>query len=344
MALILKDITYKIQEFEIKSTNLTIANGEYWIILGESGSGKTLLLDIIAGFRRPKNGSIYYKNKNIISIPIHKRKFAYVTSENTLFPNLTVEKNLLFANKSTSEETKEIINLFNISLLFKKYPNELSSGEKQKISLARAILSKPEILLLDEPLSAVDVSARYELILLLRQLHRKGFTIIHVTHNINEALTLSEKVAIMFKGQIIQTGTISEITKKPATPFVAKLTGIKNVYTSSYIDKNLYVTDNNVKIMVNTETNYPQAIIIISSTDIVLSKNIIKSSMQNYFKGTVQDIIRFENNIDVIVNIGILIHATITTKSLQELNLQIGQEILVYFKASSVRVLPYAGY
>lgn len=344
MALTLHNITYKIESFQLSSINLTIQKGEYLIILGESGSGKTLLLDIIAGFRTKISGNIYYNNNNINSLAIHKRKFAYVTADNTLFPHFSVKKNLLFSNKSLPDEINNVIKWFNLSTLLSKYPHELSSGEKQRVSLARAILSKPEILLLDEPLSSVDVSARYELMLLLRQLHRKGFTIIHVTHDINEALTLSEKVAIMQKGQIIQTGSLIEVIKNPITPFVAKLTGVKNVFTASYIEQNAYLIENKAQIMVNSETNYEKAIIIIPATDIVLSNTVLQSSMQNCFKGVIQDIIHLEKGIDVIINIGIHVHATITNKSFEELSLKIGQDIFIYFKASSVKVLPYTRY
>ncbi len=344
MALVLENISYKIQNFNLKSINLTIKHGEYCVILGESGSGKTLLLDIIAGFRKPLFGNIFFNERNILSLPIHKRKFAYVTADSSLFPHISVKKNLLFSSKATSNELSDIIKWFNLYKFLDNSPNKLSAGEKQRVQLARAILSKPNILLLDEPLSSIDVSARYEIMLLLRQLHRKGTTIIHVTHDINEVLTLSEKVAIMFKGQIIQTGTISEITKNPVTPFVAKLTGIKNVYISNYIKQNIYLIDNKIEIMVNAETFFEKAILIISSTEIVLSQNIIQSSMQNCFKGTIKDIISFDKSIDVLVDIGIPIHATITNKSLQEMNLQIGKDIWIYFKASSVKILPYVNF
>jgi len=337
----LKEIVYNTKQFKLSVDSFHINSGEYLVVLGESGSGKTLLLDVIAGFRIPLSGKIFKNGEEITIHSIHKRKLAYVTAENSLFPHMTVKKNLLFASKSSKEEFSELCDWFQLWSLLKSYPKELSSGEKQRVALARAILSKPDVLLLDEPLSSVDVNARYEIILLLRQLHRKGNTILHVTHDIQEALLLAERVAIMQQGSIIQTGTLSEIIKTPANRFVAKLIGIKNVFHAEYYADGYYRINSSIKIFVNLKELFPtKALLIIQSNEIVLSKEKLESSMQNCFNGNILDVIIFENSADVVVDIGVTVHVTITVKSLIDLNIQVGYAVWISFKASAVRLVP----
>ncbi len=335
----LKNINYHLPNFCLTDINLRIDNGEYIVLLGESGSGKTLLLDIIAGFRFSDAGQLIKNEKDITFMPIHKRKFAYVTAEYSLFPHYTVKKNLLFASSPSNEEFEEICTWFKLTDLLKKYPGELSSGEKQRVSLARAILSKPDALLLDEPLSSVDMNARYDIVLLLRELHRKGNTIIHVTHDIQEALLLSERVAIMQKGKIVQEGLLTDIMKNPINSFVAKLTGIKNVYKAIRVKSQHFRIPPSIDIMATAEVMSEKCLIIIESNEIVLSKEKLNSSIQNAFQGIVKDIIVMETSVDVIVDIGVLIHATITQKSLNEMGLSVGQSIWVNVKASAVRLV-----
>jgi len=339
--LVLENIHYKIDDFELNSINLRVKNGEYVVILGESGSGKTVLLDIISGFRKPNKGKILKNETEITRCPIHKRGFAYVTSDNSLFPHLNVKNNIKLSNKLDEREYDLLVSDFGLSSLLKKYPNDLSSGEKQRVALARAIATKPDVLLLDEPLSSIDVNLRYEIMLLLRQLKKNGFTVIHVTHDVNEAIILSDLAVIMHNGRIVQKGNIFEILKKPANIFVAKLAGIKNVYKAQYYEKNIYKVENSINIMTNNYNQYNDCIIIISSSDVVLSRYPIQSSMQNGFKGKIIDIITSQNSIDIVININILIHATITQQSYEEMKLSVGNEIWVYFKASAIKVIPY---
>ncbi|MCX7861627.1 MAG: ABC transporter ATP-binding protein [Bacteroidales bacterium] len=334
------NITYQLPGFLLKNINVTINKGEYWIILGESGSGKTILLDILAGFKKPSKGKIYKNNEDITHVPIYKRGFSYVTAQNSLFPHLSVKKNIAFQQKVDNVQLNKIINWFNLKSILNKYPKELSSGESQRVALARALVSNSEILLLDEPLSSVDASARYEIMLLLRQMHREGYTIVHVTHDFQEALILSQKVAIMHSGELIQTGTMTEILKNPVNPFVAKLTGIKNVFYAHYLGDDKYEINNKITIISTQEVPVLQAMIIISSNDIVLSTMPLHSSMQNQFKGKIVDILIQPNAVDVLVDIGIILHATITHRSLNDMKLTHGDEIWINFKASAVNVIP----
>lgn len=336
----LKNISYYLPSFRLHNINLKINDGEYRVIIGESGSGKTLLLDLIAGFRKPTSGQILKNNHIINQIPIHKRHFAYVTASISLFPNMTVEKNLLFSSRVNCTEFDMIVEQFHIKPLLKKYPHQLSSGESQRVALARAIASKPNVLLLDEPLSSVDASDRYEIMLLLRQLHRQGHTIVHITHDFQEALVLSEKVAVMQQGSIVQAGNIADILNNPANTFVAKLAGIKNVYYAQRIENDFYLVDEKIKVIASAPNSANNVLMIVSSNDIVLSHMPLESSMQNRFSGTIVDILMQTQQTDVLIDIGIKIHATITTRSLYEMNLSIGKEIWVNFKASAINIIP----
>ncbi|NSW45024.1 MAG: ABC transporter ATP-binding protein [Bacteroidales bacterium] len=339
----IKNLYYQIGNFKLNNVCLNINHGDYFVLLGESGSGKTLLLEIIAGFRTYKQGEIFLKNENLLHKPVHKRGIAYIPNDGALFPHLNVKENLWYAiNKHTYPLLNNIIESFGLTLLLNKKPAMLSSGEKQKVAIARALLSGASLFLFDEPLSSIDVHARYEIMLMLRQLNQQGYTVLHVTHDYYEALTLATHVAVLHQGKIIQTGKVNEIFNQPNNLFVAKLSGIKNVFnaTLSSIEKKQYKINSNLTIVVNSLDLPQKAILIIPANDIVLSIQKIESSMKNSFLGIVKDIIKSHESIDVLIDMGVLLHVCITEISLSTMDLIPGKEVWISFKASSVKVLP----
>jgi len=334
---------YQVGNFMLTDICLKIEQGDYFVLIGESGSGKTLLLELIAGFRNFKYGEILWNNQHLLHKPVYKRGIAYIPSDGALFPHLNVKENLLYAVKKNNHPLFEsLIHSFDLTSLLDRKPEMLSSGEKQKVAIARALISGATLFLFDEPLSSIDAHARYEIMLLLRQLKQQGHTVLHVTHDYNEALTLAHHVAVMHQGKIIQTGMVHEIFNQPNNIFVAKLSGIKNVFnaTLSSIEKRQYNINSNLTIAVNSIDLPQKAILIIPANDIVLSIQKLESSMKNSFLGIVKDIIKSHESIDVIIDIGALLHVCITEISLSTMNLIPGKEVWLSFKASSVKVLP----
>lgn len=215
---------------------LSIAAGEFLTLLGPSGSGKSTLLMTIAGFVEPSQGEIYVAGKPIVSVPPEKRNFGVVFQGYALFPHMTVAANvgypLAIRGMSKAEVAKgvgHILDLVQLEKFASRYPTELSGGQQQRVALARALVFSPEILLLDEPMGALDKNLRHDLQIELRLLHsRLGRTFVNVTHDQEEAMSMSDRIAIMRDGRIVQIGRPRELYANPSTRFVAAFLGKSN--------------------------------------------------------------------------------------------------------------------
>ncbi len=242
MSLKLNAISAEIGDFQLKSINLTINPGEYHVILGPSGAGKSLLLELIAGVYPVENGKIELNGRDITFMPVQQRRIGLLFQDNTLFPHLSVYENIAFPLR-IRKVGKEVIaptvqNLaddLNVSKLLGRSVESLSGGEIQRVALARTLAADPEILLLDEPLSAVDVDLRRSMLTLLRQINSRGISIIHVTHDVNEALAVAKTVSVMHQGSIVQQGYIEEVLQAPVNPFVAHFFGIRNIFNAEVV-------------------------------------------------------------------------------------------------------------
>ena len=220
----------------IKNISISIEEGEFVCFLGPSGCGKTTLLRCIAGLEIQSTGSVFQKNKDISNLPPSNRDFGIVFQSYALFPNLSVFSNIsygLINNKWKKADVKnrvdELLNLVNLIEHSSKYPSQLSGGEQQRVALARALATSPGLLLLDEPLSALDLKVRIFLRKQIRDLQRKlGVTTIMVTHDQEEAQTMADRIFVMKDGEIIQSGTPSEIYTKANSPFIASFIGSMN--------------------------------------------------------------------------------------------------------------------
>lgn len=228
----LEDITIKIQP------------GEFFSLLGPSGCGKTTLLRIIAGFEFPDTGTVLFDDTNVIPLPPDKRHSNTIFQTYALFPHLSVYENVAFplrlkkiARKTIDEKVHYYIHLVQLDDHINKKPNQLSGGQKQRVAIARALINEPKVLLLDEPLSALDAKLRANLLIDLDNLHDQiGITFIYVTHDQSEALSVSDHIAVMNQGQVLQIGTPSEIYESPATRFVAQFIGETNLFEAQVVD------------------------------------------------------------------------------------------------------------
>lgn len=225
----LKKIRKSYEEIEVlKNINLKIEKGEIVSILGPSGCGKTTLLNLILGLTQVSEGRIIFDGEDITQMPMEKRGFNIVFQDYALFPNLNVYENIVYGlknkpNISTTKEVQDLINLLGLGKHLTKKIEELSGGQKQRTALARTLVMKPKILLLDEPLSALDGVIKESIKQKIKEIARDfKLTTIIVTHDPEEALTLSDKVLIVNEGQISQFGTPEEIIKKPANDFVSE--------------------------------------------------------------------------------------------------------------------------
>ncbi len=236
-AVIIKDAVKKYGDFTaLKGISLDIKEGEFFTLLGPSGCGKTTLLRMIAGFNSIEGGEFYFGDKLINTVPAHKRDIGMVFQNYAIFPHLTVEENVAYGLKARhvpaaqiAPRVQEALELVQIAHLAKRKPSELSGGQQQRVELARAFVIEPSVLLMDEPLSNLDAKLRVQMRSVIKKLQRKlGITTIYVTHDQEEALAISDRIAVMKDGVIMQCGTPREIYAKPQNPFVAGFIGVSN--------------------------------------------------------------------------------------------------------------------
>jgi len=221
----------------LDAVSLGIEDGELVTLLGPSGCGKTTLLRIIAGFVRPTEGRVVVQGRDVTRVPPHKRPVNMVFQRSTLFPHLDVFENVAFglriagaSRQEVRSRVDEVLTLVHLEGFGPRRSHELSGGQMQRVALARALVNRPRVLLLDEPLSALDLKIRLEMEVELRRVHREtGATFVYVTHDQREALALSDRVVVLDQGRIEQVGAPADIYRAPASPFAARFVGDANV-------------------------------------------------------------------------------------------------------------------
>jgi iron(III) transport system ATP-binding protein len=231
----------------LKGVSLKVEPGEFACFLGPSGCGKTTLLRVLAGLETVSSGTIRFGHRDVTRIPAVHRDVGIVFQSYALFPNLTVRQNIEYglvsrkvAHEDRHRKVKDLVALVRLEAIVNKYPHQISGGEQQRVALARALAINPSILLLDEPLSALDANVRVHLRLQLKELHRRiGLTTIMVTHDQEEAMVLADKVVIMNGGAVEQVGRPDEIYYRPKTNFVASFVGSMNVLDVEIKDRNV---------------------------------------------------------------------------------------------------------
>jgi len=225
----------------LNDIDLTIRKGEFFSLLGPSGCGKTTLLRIIAGFETPDYGAVTFDGTDVLPMPPNKRQANTVFQNYALFPHLTVFENVAFSlrlkklpKSEVNARVEDYLKLVQLENHAQKKPNQLSGGQKQRVAIARALINEPGVLLLDEPLSALDAKLRQHMLIELDQIHDKiGITFIYVTHDQQEALSVSDRIAVMNQGDVLQVGTPHDIYESPATDFVARFIGDTNLFEAT---------------------------------------------------------------------------------------------------------------
>ena len=342
-----ENISKNLGEFFLKNVSIDVDDGEYLMILGPTGAGKTILLETIAGIYLPDKGRVYLNDRDITILPPRKRNIGMVYQDYMLFPHLNVEKNIKYGMRSSklskeeiSQKVDKLTDLLGISHLLHRHPGTLSGGEQQRIAIARALIMEPKVLLLDEPLSALDSETRTKLRDELRRIHSvTGTTMIHVTHSFDEAFLLGNRMAIMNMGEIVQVGEPSEVFRKPNCKFAAEFLGVSNVYRGKSKVNNGIAHINIDGLNVASATDRDgQIYASIRPEDILVSLMPVESSARNSFQGEIQDISDTGMIVRITVDAGIPFVAAITRRSFLDMGLKQGMNVFLTFKATDVHV------
>ncbi|WML67029.1 MAG: molybdate transport system ATP-binding protein [Methanoregula sp. SKADARSKE-2] len=346
----IESLSITLEEFSVRDVSLEIPRGEYFIILGPTGAGKTVLLETIAGIHTPGSGRIFLGDREITSTEPRSRKIGMLYQDYMLFPHLTVEENIAFGlrqRKLPTEEQHAVVNemcsFLEIDHLTGRYPRSLSGGEQQRVALARALVLRPEILLLDEPLSALDSQTREWLRRELSRVQKlTGMTIIQITHHLDDVFALADRIAIMHEGRIVQLGKTPEVFLHPADTFVAGFLSIGNI-----IRGNSSRSGNLSRIIPDSGPEFSAAsgiagevVAPLHAEDVILSQEPFASSARNCLLGTISEIIPLGSTVRVILDVGFLLTALLTRESCHELQLEPGSRVYATFKASAVHAIP----
>lgn len=317
----LRDVckSYSSNDFAIDNINLTVKNGEFLTFLGPSGCGKSTLLRIISGINKPTSGKVFIDGVDVTNLPPEERHVNMIFQNYALFPHMTVFENVAFGLKCKKVPKAEIekrvfeaLNSVRLSKFANRKPASLSGGQQQRVAIARAIVNEPVVLLLDEPLSALDHNMRQKMQLELKQLQKRlGITFIFVTHDQSEALSLSDRIVVMNDGAIEQIGTPRDIYEEPANLFVAKFIGqtsifdvtvlsVEGGYITAEVEGRIFKLKNKKNLQLGEKFH-----IVIRPEDIEVwgQSEVEKAELPEVMPGVVEQIIYKGSTVDLIVRL-----------------------------------------
>ncbi len=347
----IKDLDIDLGEFRLRDVNLSIDEGEIFVILGPSGAGKTVLLETVVGFFPPKRGSIILNGNLANDLPPERRNIGFIFQDYALFPHLTVRENILFGTRyrqidDVEEKFDKIVTTLSINNILHRYSKTLSGGEQQRVSLARALIMEPGLLLFDEPLSSLDERVREglrdELRIILKKMKQ---TSLFVTHDQTEALVIADRIGVMYDGRIVQIGKPEEIFNTPVNEYVASFVGVETVLegkVASYLDGLVVVDVNRVKIEVVADVPVGERVLLgIRPENVTLSvvRERKSSSARNNFIAKVIKLTPLGAVVKVNLDCGFPLVALITKQSVEEIGLEEKEEAVVSFKATAVHVI-----
>jgi ABC-type Fe3+/spermidine/putrescine transport system ATPase subunit len=347
----IRNLSVKLGDFNLRDISLTVKRGEYFILLGPTGAGKTVLLESIAGVLQIQAGEIWLGGKDVTKMEPEWRRASIVYQDHMLFPHLSVQENIVFGPKMRGGKPAQIamarnrvVDLLGIEHLLHRKPDTLSGGEKQKVALARAIVTDPEVLLLDEPLGALDPQTRdkvqQELIKLQDEL---GITVLHVTHDFEEAITMGDRIAVIGEGAIQQVGLPDEVFRHPNSVFVARFTMASNVFTGTallesdgracfHIDGARIITGADMEGLCHAS---------IRPEDILVSDSAAAMSTEdgcNHFTATITQVIKKGSVVHLAVNLPPPMTCLLTYHYYQQMDLQVGHKAYITIEPSSVHL------
>lgn len=361
----IENLTILFESFKITNLTIQIEEGNFHFLLGPTGSGKTLILESIIGLRKPKTGKIWIGDQEVQNLPPERRGISYVPQDLALFPHLTVEENILFGievKKLDIHHYKKyihtLIEAMKIDHLLHRRPNHLSGGEKKRVALLRALAPKPNLLLLDEPLSGLDPSIKIEIQYLLKNLHTSFHpTTLCVTHDFEEAYFLADAMTIFVDGKVEQVGKKEEIFSRPKSKKVAQFLGVKNLYPAKIIREedasHRWILEiNGLEFSIPKNSSHEemevgrQVHLFIRPEEVMIlreGKPVKDSLKRNIFEGKIFDILEKERIHTIYLKtVGgeVPFEISIPNYAFRNLHLSIGKMVQIALREESLWVMP----
>ena len=346
-----ENVSLRLGDFRLNEVSLRVESGDYYFVIGPSGAGKTIILEAIAGLHHPDSGRVIINGDDVSGVPPEKRKIALVYQDYSLFPHMSVRDNIAFGLKMQKMPKTEVekrvgavLSRFGISHLRDRSPYTMSGGEQQRVALARALVTEPDILLLDEPLSAMDQVNRDKFVADLRAIHEESsLTIVHVTHSREEALSLATRVAVIIDGTLEQEGERDEVFRKPPNRRVGRFVGIENVFEGTVAGTaaggSVIAVDG---CSIRTRDAVPvggRVCVYIRAADVSIRRAGMKLDDEyNCFPATIEEITPRESYYLLRIVCGISLYALATEQEIREKGLAPGQAVTVSFCPEAVHV------
>ena len=344
-----ENVSLKLGDFSLNDLNIRVKKGDYYFIIGPSGAGKTIILEAIAGLHHPDSGSVLIDGNDVSGVPPEKRKIALVYQDYSLFPHMSVSENVAFGLKLQKMPKDEIVrrvdavlSRFGIAHLKDRAPYTMSGGEQQRVALARALVTEPDILLLDEPLSAMDQVNRDKFVADLRAIHQEhNLTIVHVTHSREEALSLATRVAVIIDGTLEQEGERDEVFRKPPNRKVGRFVGIENVFDGTVAGNgpggSVIAVDGCTLRTGNVMPEGSPVCVFIRAADVSVRRaDMVANDEYNCFPATIEAITPRESYFLLRISCGISLFALATEQEIKEKGFAPGQNVMVSFSPTAV--------
>lgn len=342
----LKNISKDFTGFQIRGLSLTVEPGEYLVIIGPTGAGKTLLLETIQGFHNLDTGEITINDADVTMLPQNQRRIAYVPQNPYFPPQNTVRQVLEYGvNRLNYSDSKPMVDgithMMKLTQHLDRQVVTLSGGEKRKLALARALLQQPLLLLLDEPLNNLDTVSKHELREEIATIHRfLDLTVIHVTHDQTEALTLADRIAVVRNGSLVTHGTVEHVYNDPTVEYAARFLGYQNVYEISNVEQGRPYT----KVKVNSVTlrsskipQHDQNKVAIHGSEIILHRKTPVNTEDNLYQAEVTRIVTTGPTAYITVDFGLLMILTMGRRPYKASNLKVGEKLWVQFSTDAVK-------
>jgi len=339
----IENLNIRLLAFHLRNINLDVKENEFFMLMGPTGAGKTVLLEAIAGLIRVDRGKIFVRGREVTWLPSEKREVGIVYQDQALFPHLSVLENITYGlrfhhvgKEEGKKRLRRLTELLDIEPLLSRLPANLSGGEKQRVALARALIVQPHVLLLDEPLSAIDPVFREEIRNALKVLRENSdTTFLMVTHDFGEALALADRGAILYQGAIEQVGDVHDLFHKPASTAAAEFVGMKNLFQASFQNGSASIRGHHV--LLRRQPDHHHRHVAIRPEAITVGKAPFSPNRENTFPGVVSAIASQGFTYEVHIRTGALtFKALVTQKSLLDLGLREGLEVFISFDPASV--------
>ena len=344
----LHNISKDFNGFNIENLTLTVEPGEYMVVIGPTGAGKTLLLETIQGFHRLDGGEITLNKADITRLPQNQRRIAYVPQNPYFPPQNTVREILEFgANKLNYSDVKPMLQgitkMMKLTGHMDRKVVTLSGGEKRKLALARALLQQPLLLLLDEPLNNLDTISKHGLREEISTIHRfLDLTVIHVTHDQTEALTLADRIAVVRDGRLVTQGTVEHVYNNPTEEYAARFLGYQNVYDVSSVEHSNPYSKIRSGIVTLRSSNHPaedQHKVAIHGSEIILHRKTPGNTRDNLFQAEVSRIVTTGPTAYITVDFGLPLVLTMGRRPYKASKLKAGEKLWVQFSTDAVKPL-----